>query len=88
MLEDLYGVKITPELLQLQQQLEELMVTYPACSSSNWLPNLNDEMAAQECEMMVDGVGDFLPIVMKVVTSFGDYNLVELYHCIGHAKVM
>jgi len=74
--------------LQLQQQLEELMVTYQAYSSSNWLPNLNGEMAVQECEMMVDGVADFLPRVTKVAMSFGDYNLVELYHCIGHAMVM
>ena len=87
-MEDLYGVKITLGPLQLQQQLAELMATYQACSSLNWLPNLNGErMAVQECEMMVDGVVGFSPIVMKVVRSFGDYNLAELYHCIGHATV-
>ena len=90
-LEDLYGVKRVPVLLQLLLQLplllEVLRVIYQAYLSSNLLPNLNDGMAVQEYEMAVNEEEGFLQTRKKVVKSFDDYNPEEPYHCICHVTV-
>jgi hypothetical protein len=89
-LEDLYGVKRVPGLLQQllhsQLLLEVLRVIYQAYLSSNCLPNLNGGIAVQSYEIVNEEEG-FLQTRKKVVRSFDDYNLEELYHCICHVTV-